>query len=154
MFTNVAGKATTGAATLTVATNRYIAVAWGQNAFRQLGDGQENAFSDVPVPVDDLKFVTAVAAGGHHSLALLANGTVVAWGANDSGQLGDGTTITRSEPVEVTGLTGVKAIAAGGDHSLALLNNGTVMAWGDNESGQLGNGNSSEGAKCRRPSKA
>ncbi len=144
VFTNVAGKATSGVATLTVATTHYSAVAWGQNLFRQLGNGSANASSNVPVTVSGLKFVTAVAAGGFHSLALLANGTVDAWGDNEFGQLGDGSTTIASVPVVVSGLTGVKAIAAGESHSLALLANGTVMAWGDNEDGQLGDGNDQE----------
>ncbi len=144
VFTNVAGKATSGVATLTVATTHYSAVAWGQNLFRQLGNGSANASSDLPVTVSGLKFVTAVAAGALHSLALLANGTAVAWGDNEFGQLGDGSTAIASVPVPVSGLTGVKAIAAGEDHSLALLGNGTVMAWGDNEDGQLGDGNHQE----------
>jgi alpha-tubulin suppressor-like RCC1 family protein len=143
-FANAAGRATSSAATLTVVTTHYSAVAWGQNLFRQLGDGSANASSDVPVDVSGLKFVTAVAAGGRHSLALLANGAVVAWGDNEFGQLGDGSTTTSSVPVAVSGLTGVKAIAAGENHSLALLGNGTVMAWGDNESGQLGDGGTQE----------
>ncbi len=68
----------------------------------------------------------------------------MAWGANDFGQLGDGSTNLASTPVEVLGLTGVTAIAAGENHSLALLSNGTVMSWGANESGQLGNGGVTE----------
>jgi alpha-tubulin suppressor-like RCC1 family protein len=119
-------------------------VAWGENTFKQLGDGSSAPLSDVPVPVSELKFVTAVAAGGRHSLALLADGTVAAWGANGLGQLGDGNTTESSVPVTVPGLSGVKAIAAGGYHSLALLKSGTVMAWGDNEGGQLGIGGSAE----------
>ncbi|MCW3029676.1 MAG: hemicentin-2-like [Solirubrobacterales bacterium] len=144
VFTNTAGNATTNAATLTVATTKYSAVAWGQNLSRQLGDGTANALSDVPLPVSNLKFVTAVSAGGLHSLALLANGTVMAWGNNGFGQLGDGTNGTREVPVATEGLSGVRAIAAGGTHSLALMSNGTVMAWGNNESGQLGTGNTVE----------
>jgi len=144
VFTNAAGKATSNAATLTVATTRYSAVGWGQNLSRQLGDGNANTLSNVPVSVSNLKFVTSVSAGGRHSMALLANGTVMAWGNNGFGQLGDGTTVTREVPVEVKGLTGVKTIAAGGDHSLALLSSGKVMAWGDNESGQLGIGSTTE----------
>jgi len=143
-FTNVAGKATSEAATLTVATNQFDAVAWGENLFRQLGDGSFDAFSNAPVPVSGLKFVTAVAAGGRHSLALLANGAVLAWGDDEYGQLGDGSTLTSNVPVAVQGLIGVKAIAAGANHSLALLANGTVMAWGDNEAGQLGIGSTKE----------
>jgi alpha-tubulin suppressor-like RCC1 family protein len=144
LFTNAAGRATSAAAVLTVATTHYSAVAWGQNLFRQLGDGSANASSDVPVSVSGLKFVTAVAAGGRHSLALLANGTVLAWGDNEFGQLGDGSTELAAVPVAVSDLTGVKAIAAGENHSLALLGNGTVMAWGDNESGQLGDASTQE----------
>jgi len=143
-FTSAAGKATSSAATLTVATNHFSAVGWGSNLYNQLGDGGEMQSSDVPAPVTSLKFVTAVAAGGHHSLALLANGTVDAWGGNGFGQLGDGGTTESSVPVAVQGLSGVKAIAAGASHSLALLTNGTVMAWGDNESGQLGIGTAAE----------
>ena len=144
VFTNAAGTATSGVATLTVATTHYSALAWGQNLFRQLGAGTADAFSDVPLSVVGLKFVTAVAAGGTHSLALLANGTVVAWGNNEFGQLGDGSTTIAPVPVAVSGLTGIKAIAAGESHSLALLADGTVMAWGDNEGGQLGDGNDQE----------
>jgi alpha-tubulin suppressor-like RCC1 family protein len=145
-FTNVVGKATTEAATLTVATFHYNALAWGQNLFRQLGDGTTNAFSDVPVTVSGLHFVAAVAAGGRHSLALLAGGTVDAWGDNEYDQLGGGSggVATSNVPVAVPGLVGVKAISAGANHSLALLANGTVAAWGDDESGQLGIGSSKE----------
>jgi len=146
VFTNVSGVATSSAATLTVVTDHFGAVAWGDNVYRQLGDGFKETSSNQPVPVTGLKFVTAVAAGGRHSLALLADGTVVAWGANGHGQLGDGGTSESSVPVAVQGLSSVKAIAAGGSHSLALLANGTVMAWGDNEAGQLGVGNSVEDA--------
>jgi alpha-tubulin suppressor-like RCC1 family protein len=142
-FTNPAGKALSSVATLTVASNHYSAVAWGEDAYGQLGDGSFS-LSTVPVPVSGLRFVTAVAAGGRHSLALLADGSVVAWGADSHGQLGDNETNMRSIPVPVEGLSGVKAISAGADHSLALLNNGTVMAWGDNESGQLGIGSGVE----------
>jgi hypothetical protein len=138
VFTNTAGKTASAPATLTVATSHFSALAWGDNTFAQLGDGQPGGSSDVPVPVAGLKFVTAVAAGGRHSLALLADGTVVAWGANGLGQLGDGETEASAVPVAVRGLSGVSAISAGASHSLALLKNGTVMAWGDNESGQLG----------------
>jgi alpha-tubulin suppressor-like RCC1 family protein len=116
--------------------------AWGDDTFGQLGDGiaSANGDSEAPVQVPGLSSVTAVAAGEEHSLALQSNGTVLAWGDNQQGQLGDGGTTNSSMPVLVSGLTGVKAIAAGSLFSLALLKNGTVMAWGDNEEGQLGNG--------------
>ncbi len=124
----------------------YGATAWGENLYRQLGDGSTNAASALPVAVSGLSGVTSVAAGGRHSLALLSNGTVMAWGDDEAGQLGDGGATFSSVPVAVTGLTGVKAIAAGANHSLALLTNGTVMAWGENEESQLGNGKTSDSA--------
>jgi Regulator of chromosome condensation (RCC1) repeat len=86
--------------------------------------------------------VTAISAGEEHSLALLSNGTVMAWGSNVYEQLGDGTETDRKVPVAVSGLSGVTAISAGGGHSLALLSNATVMAWGSDAYGQLGNGTS------------
>lgn len=66
-----------------------------------------------------------IAAGDWHSLALKADGTVVAWGDDSSGQC--------DVPVD---LTGVAAIAAGGYHSLALKSNGRVVGWGANYDGQ------------------
>lgn len=87
-----------------------------------------------------LKGVVAVAAGSGHSLALKSDGTVWAWGANDFGELGDGTRTDRSTPVQIIGLKGLKALAAGPVHSLGLSADGTVWAWGQNEFGQLGDG--------------
>ena len=69
--------------------------------------------------------VQAIAAGGNHNLALLTNGTVVAWGDNSFGQA--------SPP---SNLSNVVAITAGYLHSAALCSNGTVVVWGDNTFGQ------------------
>jgi alpha-tubulin suppressor-like RCC1 family protein len=88
----------------------------------------------------DYVITGAISAGGSHSLALKTDGTVVAWGLNGNGQLGDASNTTRNAPVAVSGLTGVVAIAAGADYSLALKWNGTVMAWGNGANGRLGNG--------------
>ena len=82
----------------------------------------------------------AVSAGGQHSMALLANGTVMDWGQGSCGQLGNGMSKGSAKPVAVSGLSGVDQIAAGGYHNLALRSDGTVWAWGDNGSGQLGDG--------------
>jgi RHS repeat-associated protein len=81
-----------------------------------------------------------VAGGAYHSLALGSDGTVWSWGRNSSGQLGNGTTASRSTPGQVASLQNVIAIAAGGSHSLALMNDGTVRAWGNNVYGRLGDG--------------
>jgi len=116
--------------------------AFGYNANGQLGDGTVNTSSAAPysVVVSGITDATAIACGGNYSLALLADGTLRAWGANNAGQLGDGTTTDRNAPVTVTGLTQVIAIAAGTDHSLALRSDGSVWAWGSNANGKLGDG--------------
>ncbi|MCL1885444.1 MAG: Ig-like domain repeat protein [Dehalococcoidia bacterium] len=85
-----------------------------------------------------------VAGGYDHSLALKSDGTVWAWGRNNYGQLGDGTTTNRSLPVQVSGLTDVIAIAGGNYHSIALKSDGTVWAWGRNDLGQLGDGSTTD----------
>jgi len=80
-------------------------------------------------------------AGGHeHSLTVAADGSLWAWGANERGQLGDGTTTDRLEPTPV--LTGVAVVAASGWHSLALKTDGSLWAWGRNLHRQLGDGTS------------
>jgi uncharacterized repeat protein (TIGR01451 family) len=78
-------------------------------------------FGQCSVP-SGLSGVTAIAAGGAHSLALKGDGTAVAWGCGDGTDAGQ-----CSVP---SGLSGVTAIAAGGRHSLALKGDGTVLAWG------------------------
>ena len=119
-------------------------VGWGYNGYGQVGDGGPfgDVFTPLPVQVVGLTSgVVAVSAGEGHSLALRSDGSVVAWGWNAWGQLGDGTTTDRHTPVPVTGLTsGVVAIAAGGAMSYALKNTGAVVAWGDNTYGELGDG--------------
>jgi alpha-tubulin suppressor-like RCC1 family protein len=80
----------------------------------------------------------AVAAGELHSMAIDDSGRLWSWGANGSGQLGDGTTRDRSRPARVEGLSGVVAAAGGARHGIALRANGTVWSWGGNDGGQLG----------------
>ncbi len=85
--------------------------------------------------------VVKLASGNNHTLAVLENGKVMAWGDNKSGQLGIGTSDpTSPAPTLVQGLTDVIDVAGGMGHSLALKKDGTVWAWGANHDGQLGNG--------------
>ncbi len=109
-----AAPASVGATAVVAAIPMTDVVAWGC---------EQSNFGQCDVPVD-LSDVTAVAAGGYHSMALKGDGTVVAWGDNSVG-----------ETNVPAGLTGVRAIAAH-YHSLALKGDGSVVAWGLNSYGQ------------------
>ncbi len=126
-------------------------VTWGEGTDGQLGnEAKEN--KDYPVEVvgvgggGTLEHVKAISAGGYDNMALLENGTVLAWGYGDDGELGDGGYAGSDVPVQVQGvggvgaLSGVTAISAGLYFNMALLSSGTVDAWGDNEYHELGNG--------------
>jgi alpha-tubulin suppressor-like RCC1 family protein len=119
--------------------------AWGSNANGELGNGTTTQ-QLIPVQVLILgSNVTAIFAGSSssHALALKSDSSVWAWGFNGFGQLGDGTTTSRTSPVGVTGFgagSGIVALAAGASHSLGLKSDGSVFAWGSNGAGQLGDG--------------
>ncbi|HEY3058292.1 MAG TPA: S8 family serine peptidase, partial [Chloroflexota bacterium] len=108
-----------------------------------LGQPCPDPFQSPCVPaarqVAGLSGITAVAAGGTY-LALHNDGTLFAWGWNQSGQLGDGTTTDRWTPAPVQGLSNVRAIASGGSFNLAALLDGTVWGWGSDSGFQLGQG--------------
>ncbi|HEY2217540.1 MAG TPA: IPT/TIG domain-containing protein, partial [Solirubrobacteraceae bacterium] len=117
--------------------------AWGNGSYGQLGN-EKDEDSHVPVAVSGLpNDVVAIAGGGRHSLAQLSGGTLKAWGGNEFGQLGIGTSgknSVRLAPVSVNGLSGVVSISAGLYSNLALLTNKTIAGWGGDEFGQLGIG--------------
>ena len=129
-----------------LAVNVYGDVfAWGSDTDGELGNGAPVGKQVTPANVlavggaGNLARAIAVAAGNTHSMALLADGTVVAWGRDVEGQLGNGAVVgNQIVPVVVTGLADVTAIACGWQHSLARLADGTVRAWGRNDVGQLG----------------
>src|SRR5215208_921824 len=120
--------------------------AWGANHWGQLGNGSwDRDAHPTPVQVGGITGVKDLAGGWQHSLAVKEDGTAWAWGSNEYGQLGDGTTtIIRTSPVKISGLSGVKDLAGGRQHSLAVKEDGTVWAWGDNYYGQLGDGTTTD----------
>jgi alpha-tubulin suppressor-like RCC1 family protein len=122
---------------------------WGENNLGQLGDGKTQD-SDVPVRVKLPGAVSQAFAGGNdpedgQTLVRLAGGTVYAWGAGHSYQLGDHKTANEPFPVKITPPAGVtyKAVASGGDTSYAVSTAGNVYAWGGGDAGALGDGSTS-----------
>lgn len=124
---------------------------WGRNDAGQIGDGSTTT-ALVPTPAwpADLTNATAIAAGLRHTCALRMDGTVVCWGRDARGQLGDGVVGGFSTPpTPAVGLDMVTAIAAGRDFTCALRTAGTartVLCWGANDLGQLGAAGSLESA--------
>jgi alpha-tubulin suppressor-like RCC1 family protein len=112
---------------------------WGINQFGQLGHGTIGGNNPNPAPVTGLSGVQAATCRGSHAVAIRDDGTLVAWGHNGYGSLGDGTTTDRSLPVPVIGLTNVRSVASF-DSSFAIRTDGSVWSWGWNASGQLGDG--------------
>ena len=128
---------------------------WGYGGGGTLGNGG-TVDSPLPVAVSDsagtgaLTGVVDVGAGGGHSCALLSTGQVNCWGANNNGQLGDGSTTTRRRPVTVsdpagTGpLGGVNHLSVGLSRTCVVVTGGEVRCWGSNLHGGLGDGTTTD----------
>jgi len=114
---------------------------WGWNSDGQLGDGTTQDHIAPALVVGFSEGLVDVSAGGFHTCALEETGVMKCWGENSSGQLGDGTLISRSTPDEVFGLGGaVSMLSAGYAHSCAVDTSGALKCWGNNQYGQLGDG--------------
>jgi alpha-tubulin suppressor-like RCC1 family protein len=133
---------------------------WGDNSTGELGTGASAPFSASPVQVAGITGVATpvsrasapiLSAGGGattspsgvfgHTCAV-GSGGLACWGANASGQLGDGSTIQSRTPRTV-GLPAVTSVAAGGQHTCAV-SAGSMRCWGANGAGQLGDGTTSQ----------
>jgi alpha-tubulin suppressor-like RCC1 family protein len=136
-LSNIAAIAAGGNHSLAVAQGGQV-FAWGLNNKGQVGVGSSGADQLSPVELAKIDAVIAIEAGFNHSLAITGDGGVLAWGDNEYGQVGIGTTADQLTPVQVAGLQEVGAIAAGFGHSLALKKDGDIFAWGSNNMGQLG----------------
>uniref|UniRef100_A0A8P0N743 RCC1 and BTB domain containing protein 1 n=2 Tax=Canis lupus familiaris TaxID=9615 RepID=A0A8P0N743_CANLF len=129
-----------------LSTEDGVVYAWGHNGYSQLGNGTTNQ-GIAPIQVCTnllIKQVVEVACGSHHSMALAADGEVFAWGYNNCGQVGSGSTTNQPTPRKVTNCLHIKrvvGIACGQTSSMAVLDNGEVYGWGYNGNGQLGLGN-------------
>ncbi|MCL2606010.1 MAG: hypothetical protein FWD93_01850, partial [Coriobacteriia bacterium] len=114
--------------------------AWGNNYRQQLGDGTRGQ-RRTPVRIGAARSSwIAISAGYRHSLAVNSSGELFAWGANNDGQLGDGTLTQRRTPRRIGTASNWRTVSAGRNFSLAINSRGRLFAWGDNEGGQLGDG--------------
>jgi alpha-tubulin suppressor-like RCC1 family protein len=120
-------------------TDTGILYAWGVGTNGRLGDGTVIARSSPVTVVGGITNWSAISAGRFHSLGLTDTGVPYAWGYNQLGRLGDGTTINHSSPVTVVGgITNWSEISAGDTHSLGLTSTGIAYAWGGGGNGVLG----------------
>ncbi|PKL30716.1 hypothetical protein CVV43_05555, partial [Candidatus Saccharibacteria bacterium HGW-Saccharibacteria-1] len=130
---------------------------FGRNAYGELGNGTTTNSSN-PVAVDTSgvlagKNIVKIAISHTHMIALDSEGKVYGWGINGSGQLGDGSTTSKTTPISVntTGILSgkvIKDIATENfdvsGHTVAVDSDGIVYAWGLNTSGQLGNNSTTQ----------
>lgn len=115
---------------------------WGSNNNGQLGNPPITR-SLVPIAVANLpEGVSEIASGGLHTCALINNGQVFCWGDNYSGELGDGTNVTRWSPVIVSQVSDAAKISAS-SNTCIITTSGSVKCWGNNYYGQLGMGSTS-----------
>ncbi|KAJ8350346.1 hypothetical protein SKAU_G00254760 [Synaphobranchus kaupii] len=129
-----------------LATEEGELFAWGHNGYSQLGNGSTNqGVSPVVISANLLnKKVVGVACGSHHSMVMTYEGEVYAWGYNNCGQVGSGSTANQPAPRKVSNCLQNKvvvSIACGQTSSMAVVDNGEVYGWGYNGNGQLGLGN-------------
>ena len=115
---------------------------WGDNLYGQLGIGTFGTAENklIPTQVGTDSNWLKVSAANNHCVAIKTNGTLWAWGRNNSGQLGDGTNFDRTLPVQIGTATNWTNIASALYHNAALKSDGSLWTWGLNTNGQLGNG--------------
>ena len=120
--------------------------AWGYNRYGQIGcglDGREHYAVENPAQIMDN--ATSVSLGNLHSAAIKEDGSLWAWGLNDHGQIGDGSSEQEiNAPVKV--MDNVASVSLGGGHSSAIAKDGSLWAWGLNNRGQLGDGTTEDRA--------
>jgi alpha-tubulin suppressor-like RCC1 family protein len=115
---------------------------WGSNASGQMGRGTVGGVQLVPMEVSGIADAVEIAVGSLHACARLRDGTVMCWGNDAVGQLGDDgeASPARAMPVRVAGLTGATGITATARNTCARKDTGELFCWGNNHDGQVGAG--------------
>jgi alpha-tubulin suppressor-like RCC1 family protein len=120
---------------------------WGSNLHGQVGDGtftERQTPTKIPLPMMVRTGAYTLSLAGNpagESFYVIGDQAIYAWGRNDVGQLGDGTTVDRNQPTQVAGTSGVSQVLAGASHACAVMADGIeVRCWGSNAKGQLGDG--------------
>ena len=117
---------------------------WGENTNGQLGDGTTtNRQAPVSVDLGGAQAI-AIAAGSYHTCAVMSNRSVMCWGNNWHGQLGDGTQVDKLSPelIPIPSNSSAVTLDSGAFHTCVGMNDGSMFCWGYNAFGQIGNGNS------------
>jgi alpha-tubulin suppressor-like RCC1 family protein len=135
---------------------------WGNDEYGQLGNGQDGTTTvscgsgctttvpisfNTPVAVPGVAGAVGLSVGAEHTCALLADGSILCWGDNTYGELGNGVASASPQltPVQVVAsmggpsLTGAESVTAGNFVTCALLGGGALDCWGNNVENQLGN---------------
>lgn len=121
---------------------------WGLNTEGQLGastDTEPCGSTEIdcaahPIPIASTLKFRVVAAGGQHACAIAESGAAYCWGANGTGQVGNGSTVGQPMPQRVAGTQAFQTLAAGDTHTCGVGLDGAIYCWGDNFRAQLGNG--------------
>jgi alpha-tubulin suppressor-like RCC1 family protein len=123
--------------------------AWGKNSFGQLADGTTvHRYLPKDVTASFSAFIQGSIIdfdlGSEFGIMLISDGTILTWGNNNFGQIGDGTVVNKILPVNITdkfvfnvGETLIK-VEAGSWHGSAVSSEGRIFTWGRNDYGQLG----------------
>lgn len=113
---------------------------WGSNALGQCGQGAISTPLLKPTQVLGLLSIAEIALGDEHTCALNSDSTLLCWGANTSGGVGNGSTDNQPSPVLVFDGVAQTTASSNGKQTCALRADGTLWCWGANDRGQLGIG--------------
>jgi len=125
--------------TVAIKTNGSL-WAWGRNDYGQLGDGTTTNRRRPTRIGRDNDWMLVSADGWDRTVAIKTNGSLWAWGSNEYGQLGDGTTTNRLTPTRIGKDNDWMHVSVGKNHTAAVKTDGSLWAWGANDYGQLGDG--------------